>query len=523
MLLQVTLVLVACVIAATIAVLQVRSDVRDQAGRRDLAIAEAVAGTGWVADQIGDVDPTTTLQPYAERIRVDTGVDFVTIMDPAGIRFTHPDPGEIGKHYLGTIAPALAGGTVVQTYTGTLGPSVRAVVPIRPAPGAPVIGLVAIGVRIDALGPEIASQVGVISAVGGALLLLALVGTALIGRRLKRQTRGLGADELALMHTYYDAVLHSVREGLVLLDSEGRIRLVNAEAARLLAIDGNPVEKRLADLTLPAGLVTAMAGPQPSVDTVHLAGNRVLVVSALPAGTTLGRVITLRDHTELTELTSELGTARDLTEALRSQSHEAANRLHAVITLVELGRAHEAVAFATQELRLAQQMTDQVVATIADPVVAAVLLGKAQVAGERGIDFEVTEDSALDPDALADAGLDTREVVTLLGNLIDNALEAVGRSRPEVPRVSVTVRRSDPESDELFLRVTDNGPGLNEQDARLAFRRGWSTKETDGTLHGHGLGLGLVGQVVHRHGGSVTVNPGAPDGSGAVFDVTVGR
>ncbi len=528
LLLQVALVLVACAVAVTIAVLQARSQVRDQAGARDLAIAEAVAGTGWVAEQIGAADPTVTLQPYAERIRVDTGVDFITIMSPAGIRYTHPDPNQIGKHYLGTTGPALAGGTVVETYTGTLGSSVRAVVPIRasatPSAGSsgPVIALVAVGVKVDALGSEIASRVGVIAVVGGSLLLLALVGTALIGRRMQRQTRGLSADELALMHSYYDAVLHSVREGLLLLDSDSRVRLINAEATRLLGLVSDPVGQRLVDLELPAELVTALAGSEPLVDSVHLASDRVLVVSALPARG-VGRVITLRDHTELAELTSELGTARDLTEALKSQSHESANRLHAVITLVELGRSEEAVAFATQELRVAQQMTDQVVDSIADPVVAAVLLGKAQVAGERGIGFEVTDDSALDADALTDAGLDVREVLTLLGNLIDNAFEAVGRSGHAHPRVSVTVRRSDPESDELFLRVADNGPGLDEQDAARAFRRGWSTKGDDGALHGHGLGLGLVGQVVHRHGGWVTVGPAAADGTGAAFRVTVGR
>lgn len=521
-LLQIALVLVACAIAVTVALVEARADVRDQTGRRDLAIAEAVAGTGWVSDQIGTADPTKTLQPFAQRIRISTGVDFVTIMRPTGIRLTHPDPSRIGQHYLGTIAPALIGGTVVETYTGTLGPSVRAVVPIRSTAGGPVIALVAVGVRVNALGPEIAVRVGIIAAVSGALLLLALIGTALIGRRMKRQTRGLGADQLAMMHTYYDAVLHSVREGLVLLDSGGRIRLINAEATRLLAIAGDPIGKRPADIFLPTELVTAMAGSQPSVDAVHLAGDRVLVVSALAAGT-LGRVITLRDHTELAALTSELGTAKDLTEALKSQSHESANRLHAVITLVELGRAEEAVAFATQELRLAQQVTDQVVGTIAEPIVAAVLLGKAQVAGERGIGFEVTMDSALDPDALADAGLEVREVVTLLGNLIDNALEAIGRSRPADPLVRVTIRRTDPASDEIFLQVSDNGPGLHEQDAHRAFRRGWSTKDDDGALHGHGLGLGLVGQVVHRHGGSVTVGPAAADGTGAVFDVRVGR
>lgn len=520
--------MLAVLAAVAVAVQQARSDVREQAGRRCLVIASTLAASGLVAEQVQDSYPTTALQPLTRRVTGDTGVDFITIMSPAGIRFTHPDPTQIGKHYLGTIAPALAGGTVVETYTGTLGPSIRAVVPVRADAGGPVVALVAVGVRIDALGSETAARIGLIALLGGLLLALALVSTALIGRRVNRQTHGLGAAELGLMHTYYDAVLHSVREGMMLLDSDGCVRLVNAEARRLLAMDGDPVGRPISTLRLPAELARVMAATESVVDSVHLAGDRVLVVSALPARVpgrsrdqqaAVGRVITLRDHTEMTELTSELGMARDLTEALKSQSHEAANRLHAVLTLVELGRPAEAVEFATEELRLAQQLTDQVVGCIADPVLAAVLLGKAQVAAERGITFELTADSAVDSDALTDAGLEVREVVTVVGNLIDNALDALAHvSHPGLVRVGI--RRTHTESDELTIEVADNGPGLDPADAEQAFRRGWSTKENDSMLHGHGLGLGLVGQVAHRHGGRVTVTDNQP---GAVFLVTAGR
>jgi two-component system CitB family sensor kinase len=527
-LLQVCLVAAAVVAAAAVAVLQARSDVREQAGRRCLSIAQTLAATGLVADSVRTADPTTALQPLTRRVTADTGVDFITIMSPAGIRFTHPDPTQIGLHYLGTITPALGGGTVVETYTGTLGPSVRAVVPVRARAGSPVIALVAVGVRVEKLGSETARRIGLIALLGGVLLALALVGSALIGRRVNRQTRGLGAAELGLMHTYYDAVLHSVREGMLLLDASGAVRLINAEARRLLGISGDPVGRPVGDLGLPAELVRVLAMTESVVDSVLLTGDRVLVVSALPARVparsrdqqaAVGRVISLRDHTEMTELTSELGTARDLTEALKSQSHEAANRLHAVITLVELGRPAEAVDFATDELQLAQQLTDQVVGCIADPVLAAVLLGKAQVAAERGITFELTTDSAVDDDALVDAGLEVREVVTVVGNLIDNALEAVSRcARPG--HVRVRIGRTDPESDEMTIEVADNGPGMDSASAEHASRRGWSTKPDDGMLHGHGLGLGLVGQVAHRHGGRVSVSDNDP---GAVFRVTVGR
>jgi two-component system, CitB family, sensor kinase len=351
-----------------------------------------------------------------------------------------------------------------------------------------------------------------------------LLGSFLIGRRMRRLTHGLDAEELGLMHSYYDAVLHSVREGLLLLDNAGRVQSMNDEALRLLGIDGDPTGRPVSELGLPADLTAALVGPEARVDAVHLAKDRVLVVSALPAldpsaahhrRSALGRAITMRDHTEMTELTNELGSSRDLTEALRSQAHESANRMHAVITLVELGRYEEAISFATEELRAAQHLTDQVVGAISEPVIAAVLLGKAQVAAERGIDFVVTPDSGLDADALIDAEISAREMLTVIGNLVDNAIDAVADSA--VRKVSVTVRRTDPEADAILVEVADTGPGLDEESALLAFRRGWSTK-TDTTVHGHGLGLGLVGQIVQRHGGSIIVE----QSGGAVFRVEIG-
>ena len=417
---------------------------------------------------------------------------------------------------------------MVETYTGTLGPSVRAVVPIRASSSGPVVALVAVGVTVGALAPEIAARIAAIGALAGGIVVLALLGTALLGRRMRRLTHGLRAGELDLMHRYYDAVLHSVREGMVLLDPAGTVRLMNDEAARLLGVSRETVGCNVSELGLPTSLARALAGPERQVDAVHLARDRVLVVSALPAvnpsalagRAALGRAITLRDHTEMTELTSELGMSRSLTEALRSQSHESANRLHAVITLVELGRGQEAVAFATEEIRVAQQLADDVIGSIADPVVAAVLLGKAQVAAERGIEFVVTEDSDLDRDALSDAEISAREMLTVVGNLADNALDAISaHTEPRAARrVTVTVRRTDPDADAVLIVVADTGPGLDPGTAHLAFARGWSTK-TDATPHGHGLGLGLVGQIVARHNGRITVDS---DG-GAVFRVEMGR
>ena len=241
-------------------------------------------------------------------------------------------------------------------------------------------------------------------------------------------------------------------------------------------------------------------------DEAHLTDRRVLLVNLSPVrsgGRDLGSVVTLRDHTELQALSGELDSIRGFAETLRSQAHESANRLHTVVSLIELGRAEEAVRFATAELDLAQRLTDRVVGAVDEPVVAALLLGKSAEAGERGVEVVLGEETEIDDTALAH--LESRDLVTILGNLIDNAVEAVAES-PH-PRVDVTIRST---SDGVLIRVADNGPGVDPEAARQLFQRGWSTKSGD-----RGLGLALVGQSVRRNGGDVDVRT---DG-GAVFIV----
>jgi two-component system, CitB family, sensor kinase len=250
------------------------------------------------------------------------------------------------------------------------------------------------------------------------------------------------------------------------------------------------------------------------VDELHLTERRIVVVNSRPVhgGERRGTVVTLRDHTELQSLAGELDTERGFTEALRSQAHEAANRLHTVVSLIALGRQQEAAEFATAELELAQALTDRVVAACAEPVLAALLLGKAAEASERGVDFRVTDDSRVD-DGVLPARLDRRDLVTILGNLIDNALDAaVEAAARHRPAVTVTARVAD---GELLLRVTDSGPGIDPAALSEMFRRGWSTKSAAGG--GRGLGLALVEQAARRCGGTVRVDHEV----GAVFTVTL--
>ncbi|MDN3024945.1 sensor histidine kinase [Streptomyces sp. S.PB5] len=487
-----------------------RSQAEDAAGRQAMAVARTVADSPSVREAIGTSDPSARLQPYALRVMRDAEVDFVTIMDTRGTRWTHPTESEIGKTFRGHIAPALAGESFTETYTGTLGRSVRAVTPIQ-ADGK-VIGLVSAGIKVEAISKRVQGQLTALLGVAGGALALGAVGTYVINARLRRHTHGMNAAELSHMHDYHQAALHAVREGLLMLDGQYRVALINDGGRELLGVAEDVVGRSVASLGLPAPLTGALLASEPRVDEVHLTADRVLVVNTSPVsgGERRGTVVTLRDVTELQSLMGELNSERGFTQALRSQAHEAANRLHTVVSLIELGRADEAVDFATAELELAQALTDQVVAAVSEPVLAALLLGKTAQANERGVELVVSEDSRLD-DGLLPESLPARDLVTILGNLIDNAVDAAQGS----VGARVTVTAYTDSADELVLRVSDTGEGVHPAHAEAVFQRGFSTKPAG--PGGRGLGLALVRQAVARHAGTLTVSEAA--GGGAEFEV----
>lgn len=496
--LQIAVIALVVLTGTGLALLDARRDGDAAARQQVIGIATALADSPSTARAIESGSATGTLQPVTEAVRTATGIAFITIMSPDGIRYTHTDPTQIGGHYLGTLEPALRGETFTEVYTGTLGPSIRAVAPVRASDGR-IVGLVSAGITRQTLAQRWRAQFVVIAAVTAAALGISLLGAWAIRRRLLRQTRGLRPDELRVMYDHHDAVLHSVSEGLIVLDGDG-VALVNDEARRLLGLPDGPVTR--------ADLPEFLRRDDPGVrDELQLTEERVLVVNrARVAGERAGEVVTIRDRTELQGALGELSALKVLTDSLRAQAHEQANKLHTVITMVEMGRPEEAVRFATDELELSQQLVDRLSHSVNEPALVALLLGKAAQADERGITLTITEDTQLP----ADIPLTGQEIVTVLGNLIDNALDACDRAEPWV---EVTVNQDD---EALMIKVADSGAGMDPATFDRAMRRGYSTKSD---AAGHGLGLALVAQVINRHGGTVT----AELTYGSVVTVTVPR
>jgi sensor histidine kinase regulating citrate/malate metabolism len=244
-------------------------------------VATTVAATPEVVEAVQGPAPERVLAPYAEAVRRASGTDFVVIMSTAGVRYSHPNPDQIGGIFIGHIAEAVAGGTVSEEYEGTLGPSTRVVVPVRD--GDRVIALVAVGIRNSAVGAQVRQQLPGLLLAGGAAAGLAGVGTALIARRIRRQTHGLGELQLREMYEYYDAVLHAVSEGLVITDLDGRLRLANDEALRLLGLPPGAQGRPIRELGLAEPLTRAFTEDDVRQDELHLTASRVLVLNKGPA------------------------------------------------------------------------------------------------------------------------------------------------------------------------------------------------------------------------------------------------
>ncbi|MGW7204369.1 sensor histidine kinase [Streptomyces sp. NPDC054837] len=480
----------------------------DQAMRRALAIAQTTAEQPQIARDLQSTSPSVNgpVQVEAERIRRATQAEYVVIMNTRGVRWSHTDPRQIGGIVSTDPARALAGEQVMEIDDGTLGRSARGKVPLRDSDGD-IIGAVSVGIAYDSVRARLIHAIpGLLAYAGGALAVGALAAW-LISRRVQRQTRDLAFSDISALLAEREAMLHGIREGVVALDRSGRIRLLNDEARRLLGLGDEAVGRSL-DEALGEGRTTdVLAGRVTGTDLLTVRGQRVLIANRMPTDDG-GAVATLRDRTELEQLGRELDSTRGLIDALRAQDHEHANRMHTVLGLLELEMYDDAVEFVGEVVGDHRATAEQVTEKIRDPLLAALLVGKATVAAERAVALWISDRTWL-PDQL----IDPRGMVTVVGNLVDNALDAVA-GKPHA-RVEVELRA---EGRTAVLRVRDTGPGIPAEQRELVFTEGWSTKKPP--AHGkRGIGLSLVRRLAERQGGSATVTEA--DGGGAEFTVVL--
>jgi two-component system, CitB family, sensor kinase len=504
---QLLVVAVVLIAVAAVSVAQSTRELRDVRGQRMIAVAENMASTPVVRDRYADPFAARVLAPEVARAVALSGAGLAEILDPGAIVRVSSDPSRIGRRMdLGSSRAdegrawfgddnidgvhSLVGQVPVLSTNG----DVQAVTSVsEPYPS--------VWELLSGAGERLLIYLGLGAALG-------LLASWLLSRRIKRHTRGLEIAEIAGLADHREALLHSIREGVVAVNNEGIITLLNDSAQELLGVTAAAVGRAVDSVGLEPTVVDFLLSGEDERDVVIATRTRVLALNrraATSQGRLIGTVTTMRDSTELAALQGQLSSHKSVTDTLRAQTHEFANQLHTISGLVQLGEYDSVRDLVGTLTRRRAEISDAVTQRISDPAVAALLIAKTTLAAENGVSLELGSEShlgALYP-ALA------TDVITLLGNLIDNAVDVSVGS--DASKVTVTIE----DHDDLMISVADSGPGVPEHLREAIFARGVTSKPD--VPGGRGIGLALVRLVTAQQGGTVEVSD-APSG-GALFVV----
>jgi two-component system, CitB family, sensor kinase len=514
------IIIVALVLAVAFAMFAVFSHqrIRYEYGIRALDIARVLAdapvvrsGVAGFDDQPGPLSPDELangpLQAIAKDIQHRTDMLFVVIANDRGLRLAHPNPAELGKPTSTDPSAALSGREVVEVETGTLGPSVAAKVPILAPNSQRIVGEVSVGVSTAAVHQQLWSNIRISAVLGGVTLLLGTIGSILLARRWRALTLGLRPAEMVELVRGQAAVLHGIGEGVVAIDANSKTTFVNDEARRLLGIgdgQGRPVD----DIGLTPRVLDVFLAADPT-PTLANVGERIVVVSARRVdreGRHLGTVLVVRDRTDVESLTRQLDAVQLMSTALRAQRHEFANRLHLLNGLLHAGHTQEAATY-VEELLGSGPLSSAIpgIDAVRDPYLQAFLAAKAAGAREAGVTLTIGENTWVAGRLALPV-----DVTTVLGNLVDNAIDAAKGAVGDLKEVEVELVQ---ENSTLFITVADSGSGVRPEFVDQMFVEGTTTKPDSGIPGGRGIGLALSRQLSRGLGGELRLSSSGDPGA----------
>ncbi|MGP3938875.1 ATP-binding protein [Streptomyces sp. 6N106] len=523
--LQLAIVVVVLMAVAAVSLAQSEATFNRVEGRRVGALAEQLAAQPLVRSRLVGPSPAEALAPLVYSARVQSRVTSVTVADGDGRVVSSTNPTVLGDRL-----PLGKGVGAGRGWSGTLDwDGSRELVAQVPVLGATRddlgrhLGTVMIGEASPTVWQRLSGASSYLPVYLGVASALGVVGSWLLARRVKRQTLGLEPREITGLAEHREAMLYGIAEGVVALDPQHRVTLVNDMGRRLLDLPEDCVGRNLAELGIEGRLLDVLAGARKESrdpkDEVVVRHGRVLVMNRMTVvkdGRPLGSVTTLRDRTELARLEREIGSFRGTSELLRAQTHEFANQLHTISGLIQIGEQEEVVRYIRALNQRRQSLDMSIGRRVRDTAVAALLMAKASQAAERKVALRLSDRTALDRLTPEDAA----DVATVVGNLVDNAIDAATSERGdgngggggkvagdmsaglggEEPWVEVELRQ-DNTSVEIVVR--DSGPGVAPGLAQEVFAHGFTTKAArEGE---RGIGLALTRLVCERRGGEIAV------------------
>lgn len=477
----------------------VSKNIRANQEEKARIVARTVSKSHIVIDSLENRTYSNSIQQYTNDIQTATDVMFITVMDMNGIRKTHPNPEQIGKPFAGgDEKKALQGKEYVSTSKGTLGHSVRAFTPIYNNEDQQ-IGAVAVGISLknveSALGRS-HRNILIVTALG---ICIGIIGAILLARYIKRTLLGLEPFAIAKILEERSTMLQSVHEGVIAVDHQSTITLVNKSALQIFqkaGLDSNPVGMKIHDYMPSTGLDRVLQTGVPELDEEQNINGISILVNRVPLlvnGQVVGAISTFRDKTEVNQLAEQLTGVRAYTDALRAQSHEFMNRLHVIRGMIELKSYRELTDFIRTLINYRHQEFGNITEHFKDPALGGFIMGKLSYAREQHVELSIeTENVIPEP---ADQKM-THELITILGNVIDNAVEAMTESEEKLLDLHFSF-----ENESLMIEVFDSGPGMPEELQKRIFEKGYSTKGNN-----RGFGLYLVEKSNSSLGGELHID-----------------
>ncbi|MGJ7922001.1 DcuS/MalK family sensor histidine kinase [Neobacillus sp. LXY-4] len=478
---------------------------------RDLS--RTVALSTIVKNGLNNKEDEKYIQPYAEEIRKITDVRFVVVLDMNGIRKSHPITSMIGHKFVGgDDKPVYKGKENISIATGTLGKSLRYFTPVYNDEGKQ-IGAVVVGILVDDVQNQIEKSSSIIytSAIIG--ILIGLIGAILLAKKVKNIMFGLEPEEIANLLEQRSAMLRNVREGVLAVDRDSKITLINQEAERLfekLGINEDPVGQKVGDIIPKFHITSVMETGQKELDQEYSFNGLDLVGNIVPIVVNeqiVGAVATFRDKTDMKSMAEQLTGVRLYAEALRAQTHEFMNKLHVILGLVQLEFYEDVLSYIRDLKDTCENEAGFFTTRFKDPILAGFLLGKVSYAREKGAELVFSDECYLP--VPKDRDLEN-QIVTIVGNLIDNSLDALNKCKEK----QVTVEMFPISDEEVSITVSDTGVGMSPELQKSIFEKGFSTKGPN-----RGVGLYLVLKSIKELNGSISIS--SEEGTGTKINVVI--
>ncbi len=475
--------------------------IEEDRGRLALELSKSISFMPTIIEAFELENPSESIQPIVEKIRKKTGAEFIVVGNTEGIRYSHPNESEIGKKMIGGDSNrALEEGEYyISEARGSLGLSMRGKSPIFNDSGD-IIGVVSVGYLVEDIEQQIFRVLSREMLISLLALLTSIIGSFLLSKSIRKDTLGLEPYEIANLYKEKNAVLHSVQEGILSINNKGMISSMNQRAKSLLGISGSVRHWKIDGLFPSSQLYEVLKTGEPQFDKEMTWKEKTIIVSCTPimdGKTVTGVVASFREKTEIEQMINTLSEMKIYAEELRAQTHEFTNKLYALSGLLQLGEYDEAIKMIqgeTSELEFQNQIVFQ---QIKDTKVQVILIGKLGKASEKKILFEIDSESYIEklPDHI-----NLSQLTLILGNIIDNAFEAVyGVHKPSINFFATDL------GEDIIFEVSDNGKGISDEDMPALFERGFTSKEGENP---RGYGLSNANRAVKELGGIIEVQNG---------------